>query len=106
MTRSALTTTDPDAVAGEAGSGRVRRAGRNLKIVLGLLAIYGPVALVLATHRSVLGKVYLVIGIWAIEGIVWYWHDGHSARRARLQQQAAGEPIALGDCPPERLQAP
>jgi hypothetical protein len=83
MARSVLSA-DPSAAPDTAADrGRMHRAGRNIKILLGLLAIYGPVALVFAAHRGALGKAYLLLAIWAVEGIVWYWHDGHDARRER-----------------------
>ena len=38
--------------------------------LVSLLAVYAPPALVLLLNRSVIAKVYLVVGIWAIEGIL------------------------------------
>ena len=45
--------------------------------LVSLLAVYAPPALVLLLNRSVIAKVYLVVGIWAIEGIAWYWLKNH-----------------------------
>jgi hypothetical protein len=73
------------ATADTADGNRLRRAGRRVKLVVGLIAIYGPPALVLQLHRKPLGKIYLVIGIWAIEGILWSWLDGRALDRRRGQ---------------------
>jgi hypothetical protein len=53
----------------------LHRLAGHARILAGLAAIYGPVVLALMTHRMILGKVYVVVGLWATEGIVWYWHQ-------------------------------
>ena len=65
--------------------GRLKRVGENVKLLMGLLAIYAPVVLVLLLVRGgVLGKTYFVWGIWAIERIVWYCYYIRALnRRAR-----------------------
>jgi hypothetical protein len=80
--------------AGPAG-GRLRRLSGHVKVLVGLTAVYAPPTLVLLLHRNPLAKVYLVVGIWAIEGIVWYWLDGHVINRHR---QRPGEIGFSADC--------
>lgn len=52
-----------------------RRSARTLQLVVALLAIYGPIALMLVTPYRLTGKIYLVLGAWALEGMLWYWAD-------------------------------
>jgi hypothetical protein len=62
--------------------GRLHRLGENVKLLVGLLAIYGPVVLVtLLVRGGILGKTYFVVSIWAIEGIAWYWYYLRALRR-------------------------
>ena len=61
--------------------GRLRRLGGRARLLAGLLAIYGPVALVLVSQRGALDKAYFLIAIWAVEAIVWYAQDSISRRR-------------------------
>ena len=57
------------------------------KIVIGLLAVYAPlVAVSLLDRPYLLGKAYLVVGIWAAEAILWYWLDGRVFNRAERQR--------------------
>ena len=74
---------DPHAHAPSASqSGRLQRLGSGARLLVGLLAIYGPVALVLVSQRGLLGKAYFLIAIWAIEAIVWYAQDSIARRRS------------------------
>jgi hypothetical protein len=104
MARPILTTNA--SAAADAERGRIQRAGRNVKLLLGLLAIYGPVALVLVTSRGALGKIYFVLAIWAIEGIVWY--AAGAARGAvgqRRRERAPGSHVEPAGDSPRRSQA-
>ncbi len=62
--------------------GRLQRLGAQARLLVGLLAIYGPLALVLVSDRGLLQKAYFLIAIWAVEAIVWYAQD-HISRRHR-----------------------
>jgi hypothetical protein len=67
------------------------RVGARLRIparvVTGLLAVYAPlVAVLLFDHRYVVGKAYLVLGIWAAEAILWHWLDGHVLNRGERRR--------------------
>jgi len=62
-------------------SGRVQRLGSSARLLVGLLAIYGPVALVLVSQRGLAAKAYFLIAIWAVEAIVWYAQDSRARRR-------------------------
>ncbi len=61
------------------------RLGGYMRIVIALLAVYGPVALALSVDRWIGGKIYFVLAIWAIEGILWYWHESRTERRRRRE---------------------
>jgi hypothetical protein len=52
-----------------------------MRIAIGLLAVYGPVILALTIDRWIGGKLYFVFALWAIEGILWYWHETRTERR-------------------------
>ena len=52
-----------------------------MRIAIGLLAVYGPVILALTIDRWIGGKLYFVLALWAIEGILWYWHETRTERR-------------------------
>ena len=60
-----------------------RRLAVVVKITASLLAVYAPIALVLASHRMPIAKAYFALGMWAIEGILWYVLDNaiHPDRR-------------------------
>jgi xanthine/uracil/vitamin C permease (AzgA family) len=74
---------------GSATSERLRRTVGKLKLLVGLLAIYGPVAMVVLTHRHIVGAIYLVLGAWAAAGICWYAFD---QRFGTHQRARAGTP--------------
>ncbi len=59
------------------------RIAINLKVLAGLFAVYAPIVAVLLLHRRPLAKIYLVLGAWAVEGILWYCYGGLLARRRR-----------------------
>jgi hypothetical protein len=56
---------------------RLHNLGAHVRTVVSLLAVYAPPALVLLLDRGLVAKLYLIIGIWAIEGIAWYWLKNH-----------------------------
>ena len=62
---------------------RLRSLGAHVRTLVSLLAVYAPPALVLQLHRSPIAKLYLVVGIWAVEGIAWYWLKNHVVDRQR-----------------------
>ena len=64
-------------------SSRLRGLGTHVRTLVSLLAVYAPPALVLQLHRSPIAKLYLVVGIWAVEGIAWYWLKSHVFDRQR-----------------------
>jgi hypothetical protein len=70
MTRTILT-----ASPSEAAQPRRRRLVEPMKVVVGLLAVYAPIVLVLALHRMPIAKAYFALSIWAIEGILWHLLD-------------------------------
>ncbi len=55
--------------------GPARRIAQNVRLLVGLAAIYGPIALVVELHRHTAGKVFLLLGMWAMEGLAWLWVD-------------------------------
>ena len=55
------------------------------RIAIALSAVYGPLLLALSVDRWVGGKLYFVLAIWAIEGILWYWHETRTDRRRRRE---------------------
>ena len=67
------------------GGERLRRLNQHVKVLVGLLAVYGPVILVLQLQRRPMVKAYFALGIWAIEGILWYWHTSWVANRRERQ---------------------
>ena len=84
MARTFLTSDASDS-AEELTSERLRRVYQHTKVLVRLLAVYGPIVLVvLQPHRGPIAKAYLAVGIWAIEGVLWYWlNDRVANRRAR-----------------------
>ncbi len=64
-------------------SARLGDLRSNLRVLVGLLAVYAPIVVVLLFNRRPLAKIYLVIGAWAIEGIIWYCCGGLLAGRRR-----------------------
>jgi hypothetical protein len=90
---STISTSHTSQAAAVTPSGRrLQRLRRHLKLLVGLLAVYAPPALVVQLHRTPLAKVYLVLGVWAIEWIVWYWLDGRVLSRRRGQDPASWSP--------------
>jgi hypothetical protein len=75
-----------------ARSGRMHTLAGHTRTILSLLAVYAPPVLVLLLNRGPLAKAYLVIGIWAIEGILWYWLKAHVIDRARRGPGASFRP--------------
>jgi hypothetical protein len=73
MTRTILTASPSEAA--NAANPRRRRLVEPIKVVIGLLAVYAPIVLVLALHRMPIAKAYFAVSIWAIEGILWYALD-------------------------------
>jgi hypothetical protein len=69
------------AANGEPPSGALERMSHAARILVGLIAVYAPPVVVLQLHHKPLASVYLVLAIWAIEGLVWYWLEGRVARR-------------------------
>lgn len=62
------------------------RASGYARIVLGLLAVYAPIILgVLSDGRLLGGRIYVVLSLWAVEGIAWYWHESRVDRRRRRE---------------------
>jgi hypothetical protein len=56
------------------------------RIVLGLLAVYAPIVIgVLSNGRLLGGRIYVVLSLWAIEGIAWYWHENRVDSRRRRE---------------------
>lgn len=73
-------------------STRLRGLGAHARTVVSLLAVYAPPVLVLLLHRGPLASVYLVVGIWAIEGIAWYWLKNHVIDRGSHRVGAGWTP--------------
>jgi hypothetical protein len=78
MTRT-IATAIPSESADAATNPR-RRLTQPIKIIVGLLAVYTPIVLVLALHRMPIAKAYFALSIWATEGILWYWLDNRAHR--------------------------
>ena len=80
-----MTATTLTAGRESAAGARLRRIAGRLKLLIGLLAIYGPIAVVVLAHRHLEGAVYLVLAAWAAEGMCWYAFDQcfGAARRSR-----------------------
>jgi hypothetical protein len=77
MASTVLTSSERHSAATADNSTRLHGLGVYARTVVSLLAVYAPPTLVLLLHRGPLASVYLVVGIWAIEGIVWYWLKNH-----------------------------
>lgn len=73
-------------------STRLRKLGAHFRTLVSLLAVYAPPALVLLLDRSLIAKLYLVVGIWAIEGIAWYWLKSHVVDRGDRRPGASRRP--------------
>lgn len=86
--------TQAHSTAGAQNGGLVRRLHGRLKLVLGLLAIYAPIVLVVVAQdrRGPVQKVFLLCAIWALEGILWAWQEGRSARRRARREGPAWRP--------------
>jgi len=76
----------------DSGPGRLRRVGRTASVIGALLAVYAPVALVmiLASDRTLIARAYLVLAIWAVEGIAWYCQGGIALRRTGAERVPRG----------------
>lgn len=85
MARSISTSDAEQSATAPARFGPARRLAAQARVLVGLFAIYAPPALVVQLHKDVLAKVYLVVGIWAIEGILWYWLNDRAADHRRRQ---------------------
>jgi len=78
-------TSEPRNTSTEQDSEPRARLEGHMRIIIGLAAVYGPVALALSLDRWIGGKIYFVLALWAIEGIVWYWHETRTDRRRRRE---------------------
>lgn len=56
---------------------------RLTSVAIGLVAVYLPIALALALHRTLIGKAYIVLAIWAVEGILWQLRESRADRDGR-----------------------
>ena len=68
----------------ESADGRARLGGY-MRVLIALAAVYGPVALAFSVDRWIGGKLYFIFALWAIEGILWYWHETRTERRRRRE---------------------
>jgi hypothetical protein len=92
MASAALTSVEDRHDASAERGGRLRNLGSHARTAISLLAVYAPPVLVLLLNKGPIAKLYLVIGIWAIEGIVWYWLKAHVIDRAERGPDASFRP--------------
>lgn len=65
----------------ETQDNRIRRLAGNANALAGLTAVYGPLVLALVLPLAIWGKAYVVLALWATEGILWSWLQGRAERR-------------------------
>ncbi len=95
MVRTSSKTDPRDSATGARQRGRLRRLNQHMKVLAGLLAIYGPPVLVLQLHRPPLAKAYLALGMWAIEAIIWHWLDTRLVNKTVASEQDRQRRLAV-----------